>query len=141
MSTGTRSTVVHSPSLWMKFSWSLAKQALALPVSPGLALRVEVPVHEEGLVVQGNPGHLLRLHQGRVQQGSLLIANVVPWPEPEKPTIAKVVYIRLGKAQVNINSKKSNLAYNKLDSGLSSWPTTPPPSAQAGCPPPSWPLP
>ena len=92
MTLETKSTVVHSPSLWMKFSWSLAKQALALPVSPGLALRVEVPVHEEGLVVQGNPGHLLRLHQGRVQQGSLLIANVVPWPEPEKPTIAKVVY-------------------------------------------------
>ena len=63
----------------MKFSWSLAKEALVQHGSPGIALRGvlhTVPLHGQGLVVQGRQGHLLRHPQGRLQD-SLLIANVV----------------------------------------------------------------
>ena len=72
---GTLVSSVHSSQLKMKFSWSLAKEALVQHARPGLALRGvvhTVPLHEQGLVVQD----LLRHPQGRLQD-SLLIANVV----------------------------------------------------------------
>ena len=85
----------------------------ALQVSPGLALREVVLVHDvQGQVVQGRPGHLLRHPRGSLLQGGLLIANVVHEAKGQiKANIAKVVYsqIRLKKHSKNINSKESNL--------------------------------
>ena len=87
---GTLVSSVHSAHTKMKFSWSLAKEALVQHSSPGLAMSSpHSPTSWTGSCSPGQarPGHL-RYPQGRLQ-------DII------KLTIAKVVYsqIRLGKAQ------------------------------------------
>ena len=124
----------------MKFSWSLAKEALVQHARPGLALRGVVHtvlLHEQGLVVQD----LLRHPQGRLQD-SLLIANVVSKALANKANNCKSSIFSNSprKSTVKINSKRVFLAYNKLEAtGFKA--TTSPQSAWSACPPPPLPSP